>query len=97
MLASFRWWAPWLPPKISSPGPSRRGAPRRREHLGPDRIARLHRAAGREETRSLRESHADAPGKAAEAAVRRAGDGVLLEEDDRNAPRRAARTLATDA
>ena len=87
MLASFRWWAPWLPPKISSPGPCVRSARRRREHLGPDGIARVHRAAGREEARSLRESHADAPGKAAEAAVRRAGDGVLLEEDDRNAPK----------
>ena len=39
-----------------------------------------------EEASRLLESHADAPGKAAEAAVRRAGDGVLLEEDDRNAP-----------
>ena len=73
--------------RSSSPGPSCGGARRRREHLGPDRIARVHRAAGREEARSLRESHADAPGKAAEAAVRRAGDGVLLEEDDRNAPK----------
>ena len=71
--ASFRRWAPWLPPKIRSPGPSRRGERRRREHLGPHRDSRCERARpGGKKRRRLREADADAAGHPAEVPVRRA-------------------------
>ena len=69
--ASFRWCAPWLPPKISSPSPARGGAGGAARTSGAHRVAGVDRATRRKVRRGLGEADADALGEAPEAPVRR--------------------------
>jgi hypothetical protein len=61
-------------------------AAHRAEHARPYGVARVKRPSRREERRRLREAHAYAAGEAGEEPVRRAGDRVLFEQHDRDAP-----------
>ena len=80
-------WAPWLPPKISSPNrlAGLSVAPMRPGDGCPDGVSRHADPVGPEPARRLGEAHEDPVRKSPEDLVRLARDGVLLGNGRRHA------------